>query len=30
MTPASRTLHGTLLRAVKMMIAAWEKWVTES
>jgi hypothetical protein len=27
MNPATRTLHETLIRAAKAMIAAWEKWL---
>jgi hypothetical protein len=29
MTPASIALHETLLRAAKMALAAWEKWLKE-
>lgn len=27
MTESSKTLHQTLIRAAKMAIAAWEKWL---
>lgn len=27
MTDTTRTLHQTLLRAAKMALAAWEKWL---
>jgi len=29
MTRASYALHQTLLRAVKMILAAWERWLKE-
>ena len=29
MSPATRLLHQSLIRAAKMAIAAWEKWLNE-
>lgn len=29
MTPATRLFHQTLIRAAKMALAAWEKWLSE-
>lgn len=30
MTDSTHTLHINLIRAVKAMIVAWEKWLTEN
>lgn len=30
MSPATRTLHETLIRLVKGMVKAWEEWVRAS
>lgn len=29
MTEVTRTLHQTLIRAAKMALAAWEKWLEQ-
>lgn len=30
MTPATRALHESLIRAAKGMIAAWERWLKDT
>ncbi len=29
MHPATRALHETVIRAIKMMLAAWERWLKD-